>query len=214
MNFVDVFDQLANVAQVARKCPTPVLRRAYVRAMRDWCQQTRWLRVTIAGSSVVGQQMYNLGGDPYIEIVGVQAMSGTDNSTSTPQSFPIGPGVPSSWNPNRPNGQPFNYTYVPEAQFSLFPIPDKVYGLTVSVIVQPKEGASQVPETPLMKYSTEFESGALAYLLAMKDTTWFDPVRAEKAEREFRAGVANGKAEVQRNYNDGAQRAIPRRFLT
>ena len=34
--FVNVFDQLASIALVVRKAPSTLLRRAYVKAYRDW----------------------------------------------------------------------------------------------------------------------------------------------------------------------------------
>lgn len=50
--FVNVFDQLASIALVVRKAPSTLLRRAYVKAYRDWCAETRWLRDTIPGQTV------------------------------------------------------------------------------------------------------------------------------------------------------------------
>jgi hypothetical protein len=213
VNFEDVFDHLVNVAQVARKVPTPTLRGAYVRAMREWCRQTQWLRTEINGSTVAEQQAYDLGSDPYLEVLAVLAVTGVDNSGSKPQTWPIYPGDPSSWNANREPNRPGSYTYVPEAQIALFPVPDKVYGLGVTAVVQPKAGAVQIPASPLVKYGTTFEAGALAYLLAMRDTPWHDPASAALQLATFRSGVSNGKAEVQRNFNTGSQRVRPRAFL-
>lgn len=212
MNFVDVFDQLPNVAQIARNCPTPVLRRAYVMAMRDWCAQTQWLRTNATGSTEEGTALYDLGDDTYIEVIGLYAVSGQNNDYTPPQQWPLVPGDPGAWNPAIGQGQPLRFAYVPEGQMALNPTPDGVYGITYTAIVQPKEGVTQIPEPPLLKYSTGFEAGALAYLLAMKDTPWHDPVQAEKKERVFGAYISNGKAEVQRNFNVGSQRARPRPF--
>lgn len=212
MNFVDVFDQCANVAQIARGCPTPTLRRAYVTAMRDWCAQTQWLRVNATGATVDGQAQYSLGADNYVEIIGLFAMSGQDNGYTPPQQWPIGKSDPGSWNPATGPGRPLRYAYVPEGQMALNPIPDGVYGITYTAIVQPKDGATQIPASPLLKYSTGIEAGALAYLLSMKDTPWFNSGEAQRQQRVFGAYIANGKAEVQRNFNTGSQRATRRAF--
>lgn len=214
MTYTDLFDLLPNVAQVARKCPTPTLRRAYVTAMRKWCKETQWLRTTISGATAADTSLYSLGSDTYLEIVGIAALSGADNSVTPAKQWPIGPSDPGGWNPNADSAQPRVYTYVPEGQFSLYPTPDAVYGITATAIVQPKEGVTQVPVPPLAKYGTVFEAGALAYLLAMSGMPWSNPNEAAKKEREFRSGISNGKAEVQRGFNTGAQRARPRRFLT
>ncbi len=212
MSYVDVFNQCANVAQLARGCPTPTLRRAYVTAMRDWCAQTQWLRVNVTGSTVADQALYDMGTDPYVEIIGLASMSGQNNEFTPPQQWPIGASDPANWNPAINPNQPLRYTYVPEAQFALNPTPDGVYGITYTAIVQPKEGVVMVPSEPLKKYSTGFEAGALAYLLAMKDTPWYNADEATKQERKFGAYISNGKAEVQRKYNTGSQRAGIRPF--
>lgn len=213
-NFVDVFGQLQNVAQIARKCPTPVLRRAYVTAMRDWCFQTQWLRVTIPGATVANTPQYNLGSDPLIEIVAVFAMSGQLNNGTPPSQWPMGPSDPTTWNPAIGPTQPQVYAYIPEGQIALYPTPDQVYNIVTTAIVQPKEGVTDIPEAPLRKYSTTFEAGALAYLLAMKDTVWSNPAEAARQARIYGSGISNGKAEVQRSYNTGSQRATPRPFGT
>lgn len=210
--FVDVFDQLANVAQIVRGCPTVTLRRAYVTALRDWCAQTQWLRITAAGTTTAGQVLYDLGDDPYLEIIGLYAVGGSNPALQPPNSWPLTMSNPANWNPLVSPGQPLRVAYTPEGQMALNPTPDGVYNMTYNAIVQPKEGAVQIPAQPLKKYSTYIEEGAMAYLLKMKDTPWYNPAEAVKSERRFGAGISNGKAEVQRNYNTGSQRANPRAF--
>jgi hypothetical protein len=214
MSFVDVFDQCANVAQIARGCPTPTLRRAYVTSMRDWCAQSQWLRVNATGSTVDGTSLYDLGSDNYTEIIGLYAVSGQDNSFTPAQQWPLNPSNPGDWNPAVGDGQPLRYAYVPEGQMALNPTPDGVYGITYTAIIQPKEGVTVVPNEPLKKYSTGIEAGALSYLLSMKDTPWYDPNEAKAQERKFGAYIATAKAEVARNFNTGSQRARPRPFGT
>lgn len=213
MNYVDVFDQLANVAMIARKCPTPVLRTAYIKVMRDWCAQTQWLRVTIPGVTVADTAVYSLGSDTHLEIIGVFAVSASRTIQNKPQVWPVTVSDSGSWNPNLGSAQPRRYAYVPEGQIALNPTPDDVYDVTATAIVQPKEGVTQIPEAPLLKYSTVFELGALAELLDMKDTPWHNPTKAAKSKIEYQAGIGNGKAEVQRNFNTGAQRVRPRPFF-
>jgi hypothetical protein len=80
--------------------------------------------------------------------------------------------------------------------------------------VQPKsENVSWVPSAGLVQFSNEIEAGALAYLLRIPGEPWTDPTMAERHERDFRAGVANAKAQVQRSHNMGAQRVRPRPFM-
>lgn len=214
MNLVDVTDYLANVAQVARKCPTATLRHAYTRALREWCQQTQWLRVNIPGATTAAVSQYTLGNDPHCDIVGIFAMQATLSQPIPPgpQTWPIGPSDPGLWNPAIGQGQPLRYAYIPEAQFAVNPTPDQVYDLIVTAIVTPKEGAVMVPQAPLQKYSNDIEAGALEYLLMLPGMPWTDKQVAVLKGKEFRSGISNGKAEVQRAYNVGAVRATPRPF--
>lgn len=216
MNTVDVNGYLANVAQYARKCPTNTLRHAYVRALREWCQQTQWLRMMIPGATEANVQQYLLGNDPNLDIIGIASMQGSIqlSGAQSPQTWAITPpNDPGAWNPDFQPNMPLQYTYVPEAAFSLFPIPNKVYQLAVVVILTPKEDAVNVPQAPLQKYSNDIEAGALEYLFDLPGMPWSSPAMALKYGKLFKDGIANGKAEVQRGYNTGARRARPRAFI-
>ena len=213
MNTVDVREQLVNVAQKVRKCPTITLARAYNRAYRDFCSQSQWLTVPIPGATVANVRDYDLGSDPYVDIVGVNGMQGSLTTGGQTQTWVIGPSNSGSWDPNLQPAPPVRYAYLSQAQIALDPLPDQVYQLLVSAIVTPKEGATLIPQAPLVKYSNQIEAGALAYLLDIPGMPWSNPVLAEKYARTFRAGVANAKAEVQRAFNTGSQRARPRAFV-
>lgn len=213
MNTVDVRDQLINVAQVARKCPTITLARAYNRAYRDFCSQSQWLTVQIPGATAINTPQYDLGTDPYVDIIGIKGMQGSLQTGSILQSWTINPGDPSTFDPNYQPSLSQQYAYVPQAQFVLFPTPNQVFQLLVSAIITPKEAAVQVPAAPLVVYSNEIESGALSYLLAMPGLPWSNPVEAVRHQRIFNSGISNAKAEVQRNFNTGSQRARPRGFV-
>jgi len=213
MNFVDVNDQLANVAQIVRKCPTVTLRRAYVRALRDWCMQTQWLRTNVAGVTVADQAQYSLGTDPNLDIIGIYAMQASQVLGGRRQYWVLPPSDSGFWNANIVPGRPTRYCYVPEDQFALFPTPNDVFDLTITTILQPKDGVVNIPQAPLLKYSNDIEAGALAYLLKIPGMPWSNPGDAAGYAREFKSGISNGKAEAQRQYNTGAQRAKPRAFV-
>jgi hypothetical protein len=213
LNTVNVYDQLASVAQKVRKCPSITLARAYNRAFRDFCSQTQWLTVPIPGATVANVRDYSLGSDPYVDIVGVNGMQGSITTNGQTQYWAIGPSNSGSWDPSIQPAMPIRYAYLSQAQFALDPLPDQVYQLLVSAIVTPKEGAALIPEAPLIKYSNQIEAGALAYLLDIPGQAWSNPVLAEKNSRIFQSGIANAKAEVQRAFNTGSQRARPRAFV-
>jgi hypothetical protein len=127
--------------------------------------------------------------------------------------MPVWPSDSGGWNANIQTDVPRRYAYVPEAQFALNPTPNAVYDLTITAVVQPVDMARQVPEGPLRKYSTYIEAGALAQLLDMPGTPWSNPGMAARNAAMFKSGISNGKAEVQRNFNTGAQRVRPRPFV-
>lgn len=215
MNTVNVFDQLVNIAQIARKCPTITLSRAYVRAYRDFCSQTQWLTVQVTGAATPNVAEYSLGTDPYVDIIGIKGMQGQlVNGDGSTQYWPINPANPAGFDPNYQPTLSGQYAYVPQSQFVLFPTPGtQVFSVLVSAIVTPKEGATQVPSAPLVTYSNEIEAGALAYLFDIPGMPWTSPVMAVKYGKIFAAGIANAKSEVQRNFNTGSQRALPRSFV-
>jgi hypothetical protein len=213
VNYVDINDQIVNIAQIIRRCPTITLTRALGRAYRDWACQTQYLRVAIPGATAADTPLYDLGSDPYLEIVAVFAVQASILNGSQIQYWALAANDSSLWNPNIQPQQPTQYCYVPQAQIAVFPTPDQVYDLLVSAIVQPKENAAQIPETGLTKYRSGIEAGALAYLHAVPGQPWSDPAQAEYRRREFQSSVNNAKAEVQRSFNTGSVRARPRGFL-
>lgn len=217
MNMVDTFDQLVNIAQVVRKCPTITLARAFTRAYRDFANQSQYLKTLVSGATVADQRQYALGNDPFLDIVGIAGMQGSQDPGQGIQYWPIVPSDPTLWDPNLSvnvsTTMPVRYAYIPQAQFALDPIPKQVYDLVVSVIVQPKEGAAQVPSDGLTKYSNEIEAGALAYLLMIPGQAWTNPAQAAMQQRVFQSGISNAKADVQRSYNNGSVRVRPRPFM-
>lgn len=213
MNFVDTRDQLVNIAQIVRRCPTITLMRAFTKAYRDWAGQTQYIRQPIAGETTANVREYALGSDPYQDIVAVFAVQASILNGGTMQYWPLVPSDPSYFNPNTNAQQPRRYAYIPQAQIALDPIPDVVYNLLVTVITQPKEGAISIPETALIKYRSGIESGALAYLHSIPGQPWSSPVLAEARRREFQSSVNNARAEVQRGFNTGSVRVQARAFV-
>lgn len=213
MNYVDINDQVVNIAQIARRCPTITLARAFGRAYRDWAGQTHYLMTTIAGSTTADTPQYDLGSDPYLDIIAVRAvrLSETVNGRTTYRN--LTPSDSTLWNSNADSAAPVTYCYVPEGQIALSPTPDAVYGLTVTAIVQPKEGAGQVPEEGLVKWRTGIEAGALANLYEIPGMPWSDPRKAVLKRTEFQACISNARAAVQRAFNTGTVMTRPRTIL-
>lgn len=213
MNYVDINDQVVNIAQKVRRCPTITLARALGKAYRRWAIETQYLRMAINGSTTADTLQYDLGSDPYLDIVGVRAVRGGETVGGQTQYWPIHPSDSTLWNSNTSTGRPTQYAYVPEAQVALYPTPDAVYTLTVTAIVAPKESAGQIPEEGLIKHRDGIEAGALADLMEIPGMAWTDKAAAQIKRREFQSCISNARAAVQRAFNTGTVVVRPRTIM-
>lgn len=209
MALVHVLDIARDVAQICKKCPNGTLEAAIIRSARKFLRESRWYRSAVTGATTANTRAYSLGSDPYEEIIGIRAMSFTQTNG---QQFAVGVSDPTSWNPNSPVGQPRRYAYIPEGQFSIDPIPDASYPLTITLVLIPKSGQNQLEERVLRKWDQAIQDGALAYLLQLKEP-WQDPQGAAMHAKAFQAAINNAKADEQREFQRGSQRARPRQFI-
>lgn len=209
---VNVLDVIADVAQIARKAPNGTLIGAYIRAARKFCRESRWYRSTLVGQNVADKQVYSLGSDPYVEIVGLAAVTGA-YLTGAPRTWPLTPSDSKGWNPDANATRPTRYCYVPEAQLALYPTPDAAYTITSTLVLQPKAGAVVVPEELLVKWDQVLQAGALAYLHSIPGMPWSDAQQAMLKMREFQAGINNARADEQRGYQAGTVVAKRRPFI-
>lgn len=212
MATVPVLDVIADVAQIARQAPNATLIGAYVRAARKFCRESRWFRATATGATEAGTRLYNLGSDPHLEILGLRAASAAVPAEGKPWGLRIGD--TSTWDPNRGQDRPQAYAYVPEGQVALDPVPDGIYTLTCTLVLQPKAGATEIPEELLVKHDQVLQAGALEYLLGLPGMPWTDPQRALLEGRRFQSGISNARADEQREFQAGASMIKRRRFVS
>lgn len=209
---VQVLERMRDVQQIVRRAPNGTLISAYVRAARKFCRDTRWFRSTLIGQTVADTRLYNLGSDTYMEVVGIRAMSAQQlNGSGQPWQVPASD--PAGWYPGFRPSQPQRYAYVPEGQFAIDPLPDKAYTLTVTLQLQPKAGATSLPEELLVKWDQALQDGALMYLLNIPDQPWTNPQQAELHRRAFQAAINNARADEQRAYNTGTVFIRKRPFI-
>lgn len=208
---VPVMDVIADVAQIARQAPNATLIGAYIRAARKFCRESRWLRASLTGACEAGTRTYSLGSDTYLEVLGVRAVSAAKLDGTKP--WPLGVSITPTWPLDGQRDKPRRYAYVPEAQLALDPIPDAAYPLTITLVLQPKKGANQIPESLLVKWDQVLQDGALSYLLDIPGQAWSDPMQAERRRRSFQAGISNARADEQREFNAGTLFIRRRPFL-
>lgn len=216
MEFVDTNTTLRNVAQKIRGAPMITLRRAMIQACREFCAQTHWLRDTVVmdtttSSGIEGDYEITLDDPTLLEAVAIR--NDMQGLKSDGKHFRIYPATdPSCWNPDINPSTPQQYAYVPEGMFKLHPTPDVTYGLIITAVVQPLDDVARLPRDLFKKHQRVLDAGALSYLYAIDKQAFSNPREAERQQTIFQAGINNAKADAQRNYATGSQRAKPRRF--
>lgn len=198
---VPVINYLAEVLQVCRECPTTTATAAYISAVRRFCQKSRWLEVTIPGATIAGSKLYALGSDVNNEIIGIKSITIAETSSDT---HPLTENYSGNWDANAAQDVPEFYQYVPEAQFALYPTPNAIFPLTVTVAVQPKNGSNSIEDALLVSWDECFQAGALSYLLALPRTPWTDKNEANAQDAIFRGMCNQAAMSAMRGYNAGA----------
>lgn len=209
----DVLDLIRRVQQRLPKVPELVVRDAYISAVRDWCGQSRWHRNQLPGALIAGQQSYNLGSDPFLEIVDVPFVQLYYPVGRNDQVQGLRPSDPHQFNPQEPQSQPYTYAYIPEANIAFYPTPKAAYSVLLEIVVQPTRTTTQISDQLVTKHWKAFESGALAHLLMLKEP-WMDPVMAAREEANFKSSINNAKADVTRGYQSGTKMARRRPWIT
>lgn len=211
----EVVNLVRDVAQKIRPCPRETMLNAYVRAARQFCGESRWYRVNLDAATVAYQQLYSLGSDPFLEIVDAPFASLVTNpGANQPNIVPLQNQPSNAFNPNIEPDTPIWYSYIPEAQIAFSPTPDNAYPVSMTLVLQPRDGVTEIPDQLLTKWRLAFEDGALAYLYGLVGEPFADPRLAMLYEAKFRSAINNGKANVAMGYQSGSQRATPRRFVT
>jgi hypothetical protein len=209
---MEITQALQRIAQIARRCPTPTLKKAYVDAARDFCGQSRWLRTDITVSVVANDFDYTLTpADTDTEVIGVRKVVGT---TSAGKEWRLNPLDKDQWPLNVRPDQPRFYAYVPEGQIDLQATPDASYTLTVTAQVQLVLGATTVPDVLDSKWGRALADGTLGYLMDIPEQPWTDHGQAMVRRKAFQAAINNAKADEQRGYNQGSVMVRQRAFIT
>ena len=163
MTQVAVIDLIADIAQIAREAPNPTIIRAYNRAAREFCRQSRWLRSSLPGETEAGTLLYSMGTDPDLEVIGLRAVS-LARRTGNTRPRPLRVSTSTSWPSGERNAEPQRYAYVPEGQIALNPTPDAVYDLLMTLVIMPTLATNSVPAELLPRWDQTLQAGALAYL--------------------------------------------------
>lgn len=162
-----------------RNCPTPALSDAILRAAREFCDETRYVRETIVLDGVADQDYYTLA--PAVltqcEVCGVRAVEydGVPLDSMVQESV------------SHDEGGTGDYIYEPPSDLRLFDPPrsDLSEGLSVRLILQPKEDATDIPDIALRRYRNTIANGAIYWLASMTEASWYNPSTAERFEQKW-----------------------------
>lgn len=212
----EIVDLLQNVAQKIRRAPQPTLVHAYREAARKFCLESHWLRRQVIVDTLAdGTQDYDLtlieSVDADLEIIAVEdpiKVTIADGS-----EYPIRPSNQLVWVVQVAPTSPQTWAYVPESAIKVFPPPDAVYTMTLTVDVQPIVNAQSLPDDLLRKWDRALSSGALAYLYDIAGQPWTNPGLARIEAVKFQAAINNAKGDQQRGFNTGTVMARIRRLF-
>lgn len=201
---VQIDDQVREVLQMCREAPGLVVRGAYLSAARKFCNKTRWLVKAAAVTTVASTPVYTITPpDAFTEVIGIQAMSLTENAT---RINVLSEGFSGEWDPNPGSeNMPDTYQYVPEGQVAFFPTPGDIWTVNATVVLQPRRDAVSIDSTLLVSWDHALQAGALAYLLALPRSPWTDKKEALVQDAIFRNCCNQAHMSAQRGYNAGAR---------
>lgn len=197
-----IVQHLAPIAELIRGCPTSTLIRNYVAGVRAFCGETRWLRRDVTGATVANQSAYNLGNDAYEEIVGIRAMS--LRNTVNDRWRPVKNGAVTDWRLGVQAMEPREYAYLPIAQFALYPTPERIYDLAVTIVVQPKKGVVSIDEAMLTKWDEAFKAAALYRLFRIGGQPWSSMSESNNQLTLYELERNKALSDVAAGYNAGA----------
>jgi len=193
---------LPEIAALVRECPTSVLISAYASAAREFCNRTRWLRLTITGVTVADTAQYTLGDDTHHEICGIRGMS--VRSSASADWDPLTEQAGTYFDPNLDADVPELYQYLPHGKFKLSPTPLAAYDLLITAVLQPKKGVVSIDDSLLVDWDEALRHGALYRLFRITEQPWTNMVESNLQRELFEIEVNKAKSAVAAGYNAGA----------
>ena len=200
-----------DVAAMVKEAPVPIVQQAYMRATREFCSRSFWLKRSIPQATlIVNQAEYNFGADPNLEVIGVAAVQIQQQNTTwvnlrnTSQD---------TYDPNMKTDLPNWYSYLPEGMIVYYPTPNYAYGTKVSLICQPSLASQVVPNDLLNKFNTYIEAGALEFLYSMGDEAWGDEQKMMSNGARFWEGIGQARTWKDKGNQQASVRATPRAFI-
>jgi hypothetical protein len=201
-----------DVAALIKEAPVPIVQQAYMRAAREFCARSMYLRRQIAQATLtVNQPEYNFGSDTNLEVIGVAAAEIQQQNTTWVNLRPTDQAY---YDPNMKTDIPNWYSYLPEGMIVFYPTPNYAYGAKVSLICQPSLASQVIPNDLLNKFNTYIEAGALEFLYSMENESWGNGQKSMEWRGKFWEGIGLARTWKDKGFQQASVRATPRPFIS
>ncbi len=177
-------------------CPTPTIVRELRNAARELCERAECLRCSIENEPVlqgITEVEFDLA-EGYTLVRPITLNVGDVTLEATSETLLD----KDSWNWRDDVGSPVRYMRSTETlnAIKLYPIPDQDYidaPLRGEVAIKPSRSATGMDEIILDRFETAIVSGALARLLIVSNTPWYNPQQAAYHRGLFEDAIDDAK---------------------
>ena len=168
------------------------------------------MRRTQTFSTVQGTDIYSLTPPTNEEIIGLKYGQIQDPASGGILSLALVYG--DTMNPNLGRGMPQAFTFVPYLSVKLYPVPDKVYNVTIEFVVQPIDGGVYIPDEIGVRYKQTVADGALSNIMLQNGNPWYNPQMAEYYAQRYNKGIARAKGEAAFGFGYGPYSPVRKPF--
>ena len=201
-----------DVRAVIPEVPTFIVTRQVIRAMREFCEETRAWRVDVNLSTVENASTYNLTGllptnTELVEIISVKSDEG--NAPVEPITTAWLDHNKSTWR-DETSSEAMYFYLVSNNTIRLVPTPSATATnkYFVRLAVKPLLTATTFDDQVDNKYNETLISGALANLLMIPRKPWTDFSLGDFYRRKFEAAFAPARAEATDEFQTGVARKV------
>lgn len=190
---MDWYELTPELAVLVPHCPEPTQLVELSRATRQFCQDTRIWSRPFQLHVVPGVDQYWADSIEDAAVISIEwlALEGRRLDGRNTGQF-------SSRTVSASPGRPVEYYQYPGAEVVLNPIPDKSYAIDGSMSMQPKRGATSIPDWLGDEWGDGIISLAAARLAAMPDKDWTNPDTTQTQmmlyDREVRRAIQKKRA--------------------
>lgn len=199
--------------EIRRNCrgvTNPSMDAAILRAAREFCRETWFIRRTQVISTSAKLAQYDIVSPVNEETIALKHAQLTDADGKT---APLRFGYQTYANPNLTDGRPSQLYFVPYTSLTLAPPPDGVYQLTIELITQPRHSGVYIPDELLTGWDQALGNGALAWLMLQAQNPWANAALAQQNKVMFDQAIVAGRRQAAFDFTPNQQVWVNPGFL-